>query len=143
MTNFGKHLKELRTQAGLTQVELAKRLGVSAAMVRGWELDLFLPDVLAAADVADEFGCSINELVGRPQPYGLDVQQKPIGDIMREKRSERHITQDLLSDLAGICIHTVRNWERGRSYPNIEEAAKIADVFGCSIDELVGRKVKK
>lgn len=143
MTNFGKHLKELRTQAGLTQGKLAKRLGVSTSRVSNWEQGQFLPDVLAVADIADELECSINELAGRAQPYDLDVQQKPIGDIMREKRSERHITQDLLSDLAGICIHTVRNWEQGKSYPNIEEAAKMADVFGCSIDELVGRKVKK
>lgn len=143
MINFGKHLKELRTQAGLTQGKLAKRLGVVTRTVAAWEQNINTPDVLTAADIADLFGCSINELVGRVQPYGLNVQQKPIGDIMREKRNERHMSQELFCDLMDIHTHTLRNWEQGKSYPNIEETAKMADVFGCSIDELVGRKVKK
>lgn len=144
MINFGEKLKELRTQAGLTQGKLAARLGVRTATVIAWEHDRNMPDVLVMADLADVFGCSINELVGKPRPYGLEnIEQKPVGEIIREMREALGLSSELISHLLNVSRQTVSNWERGVRYPSIEDAAKLAKLFCCSINELVGRKVKK
>lgn len=44
---WGPWLKELREQAGYTQVEMAERLGVSAATVSNWENEKFTPPISA------------------------------------------------------------------------------------------------
>lgn len=51
---MGERIKRARTAAGLTQVELAKRVGVSKGAVSQWEADdvknLRLPNLFAMAD---------------------------------------------------------------------------------------------
>ena len=44
LTTFGKNLKFLRTQKGISQEEFAKRLGVSSRTVQNWECGKKIPD---------------------------------------------------------------------------------------------------
>lgn len=143
MKVFSEKLKELRERKGWSMSQLAKQLGCSNSSVSVWERGLFSPDVLVAADLADIFGCSINELVGRPRPCLDNIQQKPVGEIIREKRKQRGITIGSLEFLTGWHHETIRSWEKGEMYPSILNATILADLFNCSVDELVGRKVKK
>ena len=39
----------------------------------------------------------------------------------------------------GVSVTTVSNWERELFYPNVMELCDLADFFGCSTDELLGR----
>ena len=43
--NLGNNIKTLRKQVGLTQTELAEKLGVSEQTVSKWENDKCYPDV--------------------------------------------------------------------------------------------------
>ncbi len=40
---FGQHLRQLREDAGLSRAELARRAGVPASTLRGWEGDRGFP----------------------------------------------------------------------------------------------------
>ena len=60
---FGEKLKTLRTQAGLTQEELADRLYVTRAAVSKWELDKGYPGIDSLKRIAEQFGCTIDELL--------------------------------------------------------------------------------
>lgn len=44
-----------------------------------------------------------------------------------------------LSKITGISSGNISDWKSGRSKPSIESISKIADVFGYSIDYLLGR----
>lgn len=61
----------LRTRLGLSQEELAEKLGVSRQSVSKWETGQSVPDLEKIIKLADLFGVSVDELVReeeRPQP---------------------------------------------------------------------------
>ena len=64
MENFGKRLKELRTQHHLSQEELAKELGVTAQAVSKWEHGRSSPDFDAIVPMAKLFRISTDQLLG-------------------------------------------------------------------------------
>lgn len=61
----------LRTRLGLSQEELAEKLGVSRQSVSKWETGQSVPDLEKIIKLSDLFGVSVDELVReeeRPQP---------------------------------------------------------------------------
>ncbi len=64
-TIFGKRLKELREERGVSQPALAKELGVSRAIVSFWENGLREPTLSNLVAIADYFDESIDYLAGR------------------------------------------------------------------------------
>ncbi len=68
---FGPFLKDIRTQRGLTQTQLAEALGVSTAAVSKWECGKCLPDIAKLDDLAKALDLSILEVlrceVGQPE----------------------------------------------------------------------------
>ena len=61
--DLADNLKRLRTDAGLTQSELAKKVGVTRATVTQWETGWSQPRMGAVERLAEAFGVSISELV--------------------------------------------------------------------------------
>ena len=55
-------IKELRTAAGILQVDLAARVGVSQSTVTGWEAETYLPRTRDLPLLAHIFGVRIDEL---------------------------------------------------------------------------------
>lgn len=58
---------------------------------------------------------------------------------IRELRAEAFGTQEKFAYHAGVSRATVQNWERGTFQPNLSQAARLADIFGVSLDFLAGR----
>lgn len=58
-------LKEMRKQIGLSQIEVAKKLGVDNSTYNKWELSKAEPNIDTLIKMADFFNVSIDELVGR------------------------------------------------------------------------------
>lgn len=50
------------------------------------------------------------------------------------------MTQMELADRLNISFQAVSNWERGNSMPDISKLPELAELFGISIDELLGKK---
>lgn len=59
---LGKKIKELRTQKGLTQNELAEKLYVSYQAVSQWENGTTNPDINTIIELAKEFDLSLDDL---------------------------------------------------------------------------------
>ena len=64
---------------------------------------------------------------------------KTFGQILRAKRKALKWTLQRLADKLNTYPSVVSKWERDRMAPNLYTAVDLADVFGCSLDELVGR----
>lgn len=64
---LAKNLRRLRLNKGLTQEELALRVGVSAQAVSKWERDECYPDITLLPGLANCFGVSVDELLGMTQ----------------------------------------------------------------------------
>ena len=63
--NIGEALKLQRTSPGLTQSELAKATGLNQQMISWWEAGKGLPNIEFCVRLADYYGISLDELVGR------------------------------------------------------------------------------
>ena len=64
-TDFGRRMADARERAGITQQQLAEKLGTSQRAVAHWERDpvALRPDQIAA--VADALNVTTDELLGR------------------------------------------------------------------------------
>ena len=62
---LGKRIMENRKKLGLTQDQLAEKLGVTAQAVSKWENDLSCPDITMLPKLAEIFGTTTDILLGR------------------------------------------------------------------------------
>lgn len=62
---LGSNIRKKRTEYGIDQKELAYRIGVTPASVCYFESDKKLPSVPILIRLADIFGCTTDELLGR------------------------------------------------------------------------------
>ena len=60
---FAKKLKSIRKQAGMSQEQLAEKLGVSRQAVTKWETDAGIPDIENIMAISTLFDISIDELL--------------------------------------------------------------------------------
>ncbi len=65
-----------------------------------------------------------------------------IGKTIKERRALLGISQQDLSDYAGVGISTVKDLERGVGNPSIDTLRKILDVVGLEIILQVKQTVK-
>lgn len=62
---FKERIKERRAAMGLSQSQLALRLGVTAPCIAGWESGRTVPKTDMLVKLADVLGCTIDYLMGR------------------------------------------------------------------------------
>lgn len=60
---IGKFIFKLRKEKGLTQAELAEKLGVTDRSVSNWENGKCMPDLSLFIPISKEFGITINDLM--------------------------------------------------------------------------------
>ena len=60
---FGENLKKLREEKGLTQGQLAKKIGVKQPMVAQYERYMKVPSIITGVEIAKALGTTCEELV--------------------------------------------------------------------------------
>ena len=74
MINYGQALKYQREINGYTQSALAKATGLKQQMISWWEAGKGLPNIDFCVTLADFYGITLDELVGRD--YGREDKPK-------------------------------------------------------------------
>lgn len=62
------------------------------------------------------------------------------GKKIAELRKAANMTQMELADKMNISFQAVSNWERGISMPDISKLPELAELFGVSVDVILGKK---
>lgn len=105
---IGNKIKELRLRCGLTQEELAEKIGVTAAAVGNYERNVSFPKAEVLMRLFNALNCSPNELLGSENPLSsaeyehinkyraLDEHGKKTVDACIEKEQAR-IAQNEIS----------------------------------------------
>ena len=66
-------VKFLREQKGLTQVELARKLGITRSSVNAWELGFSVPSTQYIIELANLFSVSTDYLLGVKGTSTIDI----------------------------------------------------------------------
>ncbi len=70
---LNERIKQLRTERGITQVELAKKLNVSKQAVSNWENDNIQPSIEILMKLSDYFSVSCDYLLGLDDKKYLEI----------------------------------------------------------------------
>lgn len=90
MLPFGDILKNLRAEKGLSQAQLAKRLGLSASIVAHYELGSRFPSLETLTDISRVMGVTTDFLLG------LDDKRECWLDVSGLLPNEIKILEDLV-----------------------------------------------
>ena len=80
---FNDNLNKYRKQKGLSQEELAFRLGVSRQSVSKWESGQSTPELERIIEIADLFGISLDELIGHESNDYVTVDREELRSVVR------------------------------------------------------------
>lgn len=70
---------------------------------------------------------------------GYDVEE--LAGNLRALRAKKGVTQADVAKTLGVDENSVSNWEQGKSGITYDNAWKLADYFGVSLDALGSREV--
>ena len=54
-------------------------------------------------------------------------------------RKRAYMTQAKASKGMGVCQSMISKWEKDKAKMDVDQAYRMAELYGCSIDELMGR----
>lgn len=110
---LGKRIVANRKRLGLTQDQLAERLGVTAQAVSKWENDQSCPDISMLPQLARIFGISIDALLSGGQEETVH-EAEVVHDPHKEVESEHHDVHFHWGDETGSKDKWEANWGSGR-----------------------------
>lgn len=83
---LGNNLFKTRKKAGLSQEDVAEKLGVSRQTISKWETDETVPDIYQAKRLANIFNVSLDDLIYLDEDL-QEIEEKIIN--LNEKKEER------------------------------------------------------
>ncbi len=86
--------------------------------------------------------CLVTRACSIPRKLPVPICQA-LADEIRAQRLARDLSCYALAKLAGLVRETICRAERQRSYRKIDTAARIADVFGMRLDQLLALAARR
>lgn len=93
MVDFGNTLKRLRLQSGLTQKELADKMGLTKAVISYYELQERYPSPEVLVKLASIFHVSTDYLLGLERTDTLDITGLSEDDVLLVKKLVESLRQ--------------------------------------------------
>ena len=86
--NFGKRLRQLRKEKGLTQAELAKLLSIGESTVSFYESGKRQPDYETLIRLAEVFYVSVDYLLGRTEHKAPNTNKPGSSEVIAAHRAD-------------------------------------------------------
>ena len=138
-TQFGKRLKELRTERGMSTVILGERIGVTPSCISIWERGESMPAASKINVLADYFGVSVEYLFGigekSNESKDNNATQKSSKKLIEKVKSEKKFEKELEVSLSHEDLNVLKigfeaNKNRAETYIEFLEAALKLDELG-------------
>lgn len=131
--DFGDRLKQIRTSQGLSQEQLAEKIGVSRQAITKWETKRGLPDVENMIILAEIFKMTLDDLVLQEkqlQEKETEVfESETIYDIDCDKHFDIH-----MGSARKICVHCGED-EKLHVKLVSETLADLSSLYKIKLDE--------
>ena len=109
--NYGKRIKELREERGLSLMALAKAIGVSDTAICKWENQLAEPKLSYIVRMADYFNCSADYLMGRTDDLGWIT---PPRLLTAEEKQIVETLHGLSPQMKDLALKTLQLWKNNQ-----------------------------
>ena len=86
---IGERIRALRLDAGMTQEELAQRIGLKKQNISRYENSRVEPNIRTAKRIAEALGVSLEEMA-----VGVTVAETPISSELEQSSSAAILTED-------------------------------------------------
>ncbi|MBU2713161.1 helix-turn-helix transcriptional regulator [Zooshikella harenae] len=158
MADLWQTIKQARTEAGLTQQDLAEKCGVTTAAVSRWESPdegtRTIPRLYHITEISSATGVpTIEFLKHLEDPPSLndslndstleDVLNTSLWNKIRSARVQAKLTQADLAEACGVSRGAVANWESSKKLdkkPKLSTLRRIAEVTGVNYLWLTSEK---
>ena len=145
--SLAENIRVFRKSMGLTQEQLAERLGVTLAAVSKWERGSSEPDLSFIMDLAELFHVSVDALIGfSMRGTDADTEADRI-EGMDRKENIRKVVEEYDRALKKfpnhfriVCGAALANQQLGVLYRQDAELKKALELFRHSIDLLPGNR---
>ena len=135
---IGKRMKQARIKTGISQKEMAIRLGLALSSYSNYENEYREPSINLIYSFCKEVSMTIDELIrmefmtiGKNFKMNIDT-----GKQIKEARVKAKLTQEKLAQKAEISVFTLQKYESDERNPKIESLQKIANALGIPITQL-------
>ena len=95
---IGQNIRTIRESRGLTQAQLADRVGVSSGTVSSWEVDRTEPNIGMIEKISVALNCQKTDLIGHENDFALSDHERRLVIAYRQTPS----MQDAVDRLLGI-----------------------------------------
>ena len=139
MQQFGKRMKELRKNSGLTQSELAEKLNLHPQTVSKWERGLSQPDISQLGELAAVLGVTLEKICGQEETgetFSGNFDAQRFGKLISKQRALRGESQEQLAEAMLTSTDTVSRWERGVTCPDMERLTALAGHFNMPVSRM-------
>ena len=65
------------------------------------------------------------------------MDQKKIGALLKELRTEKGLTQEQFAEIVNVSNRTVSRWENGNNMPDLDILIQISDYYEIDLRELL------
>ena len=62
--------------------------------------------------------------------------------LAKYRRETKFSARDIAARVGDVTHPTVLKWMKGKLWPRLDEASRLADVLGCTLDDLAGHEPK-
>lgn len=100
----GKFLSELRKDAGLTQEQMAQKLGVTNKTVSRWETGVYIPDVSLLLEISQMFNVSVNEILSGERLADTAYREKANDNIAYLLDSRKKAVKKVIAIAAATIV---------------------------------------
>lgn len=134
---MGSRIKTKRQDCGLSQEELADKLGMKRTNIANYEAGRVIPPGNVLGELANIFKTSTDYILGLADTY--EVVNMTLGSRIREYRIKRGFTQSYMADKLNMTEANFSSYERDKSVPPSEKLSQISSLLGVSTDYLLGK----
>lgn len=104
LIKIGRYIADKRKALGLTQKQVADKLGMSDKSVSKWERGICLPDVSVYITLCDILGISINEFLAGEDIREENYIQKSEDNLIRIARESKYKLKNLKRAIMGLAF---------------------------------------